>query len=345
MLFHEVLVMKITPIKCTQCGGNIALNNSSPISTCEFCGTTFYVSFNGSSSLEEYRKNFNNPVNSRLIKLDVGPIKLGLGVSKMFEPEFVDETMMCLGAISFFTNRTYRISTIIDGYLGEFTCCCYGDKGEFTNHMISTRPSVYPQEVKQIELDRNCLTSHGFETSVIYDENISSRTYHPNKKSILGNKQTFSYGKRASISGQGIIKPKSHVLTSSIETITKRLWDNDTMESIVIECLQHLKKAASTKEFSVSRHGITLGDSCTYREDERTILYSNFGMSDLTTRDLMDAFSIVLFCKLIKESEDQWAPTGLSLQNDKALPLTKQKGSNTLELTYIIKEELILKDW
>ncbi len=337
--------MKITPIKCTQCGGNIVLNNSSPISTCEFCGTTFYVSFNGSSSIEEYRKNYNNPVNTRIIKLDVGPIKLGLGVNKMFEPEFVDETMMCLAAISFFTNRTYRISTIIDGYWGEFTCCRYGDKGEFTDHMISSKPKVYPQEVKQIELDRNCLASHGFETSVIYGEGIKDSRYHPNKKSILGNKQTFSYGKKASISGQGIIKPKSHVLTSNIETITKRLWDNDEMESIVAECCQHFKKGASPVKFMVSRHGVTLGDCYTYREDERTILYSQFGMNDLTTRDLADAFSIVLFCKLIKESEEQWAPTGLSLQNEKALPLTEQKGTNILELTKITKTELILKDW
>ncbi|MBE5938045.1 MAG: hypothetical protein E7265_08450 [Lachnospiraceae bacterium] len=311
--------MKIIPVTCSQCGGNITIETFTTRLACPYCGTAFIVDCRESKKTGKNFPTEDNPIevqieqiNSTLVKLEGRDSVFELGMDQ----EAITKGINIISALSYFSNREYEIITTTS-CVGTVEYRVWGHDGIDTKESRYSTLIEYGKVVHSINKTKKTLISYGFEVSELW--NKSDRI----KVKLLRNPLDIALGVKdkyrkvecrdCCIQATKKITPSSwnSIMNNHFKDRVNQLFQNDAIIQIsnsIISELQNCQNEYMTQGDEGS-HSIRI----IVREDEvicpgANCIFHNMGMDNISDSITMQAFVCNLINSILKQCVEDNKP-------------------------------------
>lgn len=311
--------MKIIPVTCSQCGGNITIETFTTRLACPYCGTAFIVDCRDSIEQGKFFSTDDNPIeiqieqiNSTLVKLEGRNYNFELGMDQ----DAIKTGIDIVSALSYLSNKDYEIVTTTER-VATVEYMVWGHDGIRTKESRYSSLIEYGKAVHSINKTKNTLTNYGFEVNELWRESERIKVnLSRNVVDIVSGKkdkyrkvdQRYCY-----IQATKIIKPSAwnSISNNQFKDKVSRLSQNDAIiqiSNIIISELQKRQNEYMTQgaEGSHSIRIIVWEDRVDYYYGE--CIFHNMGMDNISDSLTMQAFSSNLLNCIVKQCIDDNRP-------------------------------------
>lgn len=321
--------MKICPVICTQCNGQIPISSLDKVVTCPFCGTSFIVEYSEPTSQKEVFST--NSIDSKQIDIKIQKVNnpiVNFFIENDSYMDTINEQLIVLSTLSFYQKKEYL-----------FSC-----KSMFIFYSYESELTSIPSniEAKQNEIKQS-LSNLGFSVFETLEKDAKS----PESTSL---QETYRY----TITGLYNIKPLSQnrFLNSSIDTITQRMLINNTLREVSKNICLDMDKAKTffvqkTSETDCKMTIIVHEDKIMYTTPTSIyyseVSYNSIGFNNLQSFDQILAMFISLWTIISNSSnESNWSISRLAVIKKNDSETCKKMG---IQAEIVLGYEKKYQDW
>ena len=292
--------MKLTPVKCDQCGASINVDSMPFFLKCSYCGTSYIADYqhNSSSNGQSVVSTIDKPINIRINQIDKPVIRADnfdlLDIKKRKELLYFIQAMSIL---SYYTNQEFICVTTQTVNCDFFY---YSHDKKRTRHPVSS----WGENV--INSTNRRLVEWGFQVNGRWyknsDEKIIERGMRYNK---IGYTETYI------MNGMIKITPlmRSTCWDEGLNDIVQRISKNDVCSYIADAiCDEMIKKenyyiqnhveGLCSYSFNVTQSSVDLGS--------KSFQFHSFGFNNLVDGNTYKAFCLCLLIKIYDRFNNHW---------------------------------------
>ncbi len=303
--------MKLTPIKCIQCGASINIDSMPIILKCPYCGTSYMADYRNSSPKNEQSifSSKDNPINIQISRIDKPIIRANFYLTSMKGRNDLLFFIQTMSILSYYTKLEF-ICVTSDSV--NFNCFRYSHDKKKTVHQVDDRANKVSNNDSNVIKRR--LVEWGFEVSERWVKNNDEKIIEMGMRyDKIGFTMTYY------IDGMIRISPSMHSTcwNEELSNIVQRLSSNDVCSQIAEDiCDDMIKKEnyhIQNHVEGICHYSFSVDKSCV-RFTNKSYTFHTLGFNDLEDDKIYKAFCLNLLIKILNRFNNHWMlnsiPTG-----------------------------------